>query len=158
MAVSLVPISPQEYASFLDQAVDTYVVGAVQSTEMTSEQARARADADLKALLPAGPETPGMLLRMIAVAGEPAGHIWLGVRGPAEAQYGWVWSLYVEPQHRSQGHAQRAMHLCESEAQDQFGITEVRLNVFAANRGAICLYERLGYEVTSQVMRRAVRS
>lgn len=157
MSVFLVPVSAQDYATFLEQAADTYVVGATHSGEMTIEQARARADADLEALLTAGPQTPGMLLRTISVDGEPVGHIWLGVRGPAEAKYGWVWSVYVHPQHRSQGHAERAVRLVEAEALDRFGITEVRLNVFAANRGAIRLYERLGYAVTSQVMRRTVR-
>ena len=156
MSVFLLPISVQDYATFLEQATDTYVVGAVQSGEMTLEQAHARADADLAALLPAGPQTPGMLLRTIAVDGEPVGHIWLGFRGPTEAQYGWVWSVYVHPQHRSQAHAERAIRLVEAEALERFGITEVRLNVFAVNRGAIRLYERLGYTVTSQVMRRTV--
>jgi RimJ/RimL family protein N-acetyltransferase len=65
--------------------------------------------------------------------------------------------VYVHPQHRGQGHAERAVRLVEAEALDRFGITEVRLNVFAANRGAIRLHERLGYAVTSQVMRRTVR-
>ncbi len=98
-----------------------------------------------------------MLLRTIAVDSEPVGHIWLGVRGPVEGQYGWIWSLYVHPQHRGQGHAERAIHLSEADAHERFGITEVRLNVFAANRGAVRLYERLGYTVTSQVMRHAIR-
>ncbi|WP_167761093.1 GNAT family N-acetyltransferase [Geodermatophilus sp. DF01_2] len=157
MSVFLLPVSTQDYAIFLEQAADTYVVGATHSGEMTIEQARARADADLKALLPARPQTPGMLLRTITVDGDWVGHIWLGVRGSAEAKYGWVWSVYVDPQHRGQGYAELAVRLVEAEALDQFGVTEVRLNVFAANRGAIRLYERFGYAVISQVMRRTVR-
>jgi ribosomal protein S18 acetylase RimI-like enzyme len=156
VSILLRPISPQDYSTFLEQAAETYAAGAADSGEMTYEQARLRAHADLTTLLPAGLQTPGMLLRTISSGNQPVGHIWLGLRGPADAKYGWVWSVHVDPQHRSRGHAGEAIRLAEAEARTLFGITEVRLNVFGANRGAVRLYERLGYAVTSQVMRKVV--
>jgi ribosomal protein S18 acetylase RimI-like enzyme len=154
--VNLAPMVPDDYARFLTLAAETYAGGAERSGEMTYAQARVRAQQDLEALLPNALETPSMLFRTLRVDAELAGHIWLGVRGADGGRYGWVWDIYVDPQHRGRGYGAEAMRLAEDEARAVFGITELRLNVFATNQAAVRLYDRLGYVVTSQVMRKAV--
>lgn len=150
------PLTRDEYPRFLELVTETYANNAAASGEMTFEQARARAAQDLEALLPKGPETPSMLLRSLHTADQCVGHIWLGLRGAADAQYGWIWDIYVDPRHRGNQYGASAIRLIEAEAARFFGVTEVRLNVFATNAAAVHLYERLGYSVTSQVMRRSI--
>jgi ribosomal protein S18 acetylase RimI-like enzyme len=154
--VALTPLTQADYPRFLEIVSETYTAGATLAGEMTAQQARARAAQDLEALLPYGPDTPSMLLRTVTVAGDHVGHVWLGVRGPAGTTYGWIWDVYIDPGHRGRRYGAAAIHLAETEARTRFGISEVRLNVFAGNENAIRLYQRLGYSVSSQVMRRAL--
>jgi GNAT superfamily N-acetyltransferase len=145
-----------DYPRFLTLVAETYAGGADRAGEMTHAQAMERARQDLQALLPNALETPSMLLRTLLVGADVAGHIWLGVRGPDSGRYGWVWDVYVDPHHRGHGYGAEAMRLVEDEARAVFGVSEIRLNVFAANQAAVRLYGRLGYVVTSQVMRKAI--
>jgi ribosomal protein S18 acetylase RimI-like enzyme len=156
--LTLAPLTHAQYPRFLELVSETYASGATNSGEMTAQQARARAAQELTALLPDGPETASMLVRTVNVTGRQVGHVWVGIRGPAEAKYGWIWDVYVDPAHRGRHYGAQAIHLAETEARARFGISEVRLNVFANNYNAIRLYERLGYAVTSQIMRRSIDS
>ena len=149
-------MSQDDFPGFLGVAAETYAEGAEQSGEMTYAQAKVRAGRDLHALLPDGPDTPAMLLRTLVVGAETVGHIWLGVRGPEGGRYGWVWDVHVDRDHRGHGYAAAAMRLIEDEAASALGVSEVRLNVFATNEPAVRLYDRLGFAVTSQVMRKPV--
>jgi RimJ/RimL family protein N-acetyltransferase len=152
--LTLTPIRDDDLPRFLEQVVDTYTSGAVPSGEQTREQAHARARADVQALLPTGLATPSTLLASLQIGDERVGDIWLGLRGPADRPYGWIWHVYVESEHRGHGYAAQAVQLAEAHARVVFGVSDLRLNVFSGNTAAIGLYRQLGYAATSQVMRK----
>ncbi|MCC2276469.1 GNAT family N-acetyltransferase [Streptomyces sp. ET3-23] len=106
-----------------------------------ADRAQAHAEADHRALLPDGPATDGMLLRVLSHHGTPVGTLWAALRSPA----GFVYRVEVDPAHRGQGHGRSLMFLAETELRAA-GADRLRLNVFADNAPARRLYESLGYE------------
>ncbi len=80
----------------------------------------------------------------------PVAGLWMGtaidqVRGD---RYSHVFLLYVEPEHRRRGLARKLMAAAEAWAAKR-GDRQIGLQVFAVNRGAIALYEALGFGTVS---------
>ncbi|MFF7730189.1 GNAT family N-acetyltransferase [Streptomyces sp. NPDC008001] len=114
-----------------------------------ADQARAKADADERALLPGGLHTAGALLRVLTHRGTAVGILWLALRDAATGEpEGYVFDVEVAPAHRGKGHGRSLMLLAEAEALAH-GARTLGLNVFAGNTPALRLYESLGYEPTA---------
>ncbi|MGK5734058.1 GNAT family N-acetyltransferase [Streptomyces sp. URMC 124] len=113
------------------------------------EQARAKADADDRALLPDGAATAGTMLRVLTHEGTRVGTLWVALRdeGPDEPD-AFVYDVEVVPAHRGRGHGRSLMLLAEAEALAH-GARTLGLNVFAGNAPALGLYAALGYAPTA---------
>ncbi|HBS29618.1 MAG TPA: hypothetical protein DEB06_09260 [Phycisphaerales bacterium] len=81
----------------------------------------------------------------------------IGAVSPARAERLWLELIAVAPRARGQGLGQRLVALCEHRAaiHDR---SEVRLRVEAHNRGAIAMYQREGFSVTTATPRALVMS
>ncbi|CAM5302284.1 GNAT family N-acetyltransferase [Streptomyces abikoensis] len=115
-----------------------------------ADQARAKAEADERALLPGGVDTEGAVLRILTHRGTAVGTLWAAVReaaGPGEPD-AFVFGVEVAPEHRGNGHGRSLMLLAEAEALAR-GARTLGLNVFAGNVPALRLYESLGYVPTA---------
>lgn len=75
------------------------------------------------------------------------------VAGLVPRRYAMVQEVAVDEAHRSRGIGRALLQRAHAWAAER-GASEVELSVFAFNVGAIALYERLGYVVTSQRMTR----
>lgn len=122
------------------------------------EVAVAKTEADFAALLPDGLATPGHLFLSATDGSEgEVGVLWLAVPPvPAEPDSAWIYDVFVEERHRSQGYGRALMLAAEDECRSR-GLTSLGLNVFGGNDAAIRLYHSLGYAVTAQQMRKDVR-
>ncbi|MER7953507.1 GNAT family N-acetyltransferase [Streptomyces sp. NPDC096030] len=112
------------------------------------EQARAKADASHRELLPQGLRSPGTAISVAVRDGETVGHVWTGARELEPGVHGrYVYGVEVSESHRGNGYGRALMLLAE---RDTLGAGEDRLglHVFTGNTPAIRLYESLGYRTT----------
>jgi len=70
-------------------------------------------------------------------------------------RYAYVDELAVAEQHRGQGIGRALVQAAERWASDQ-DMSEIELNVWQVNKGAIAFYERLGYETIRRTMKRVL--
>lgn len=156
-AVRLQPLSQALYEAWLARTVADYAADHVSAGNWDEADALARSRAEFDRYLPQGPATPGQYLFSIlaeAEAGQPTapvGVIWFGelpARPGSRELRGWIYDLYIEPEHRRRRYARQAMLAVESEARER-GFQQLGLHVFGSNHGARALYESLGYEVTN---------
>ena len=74
---------------------------------------------------------------------------------PPEAAMAWVYDVEVDEAFRGRGYGRQTMLLAEREARAR-GMTSIGLNVHGKNTVALSLYDSLGYEVTTQQMKKPV--
>ncbi|MFD9797102.1 GNAT family N-acetyltransferase [Streptomyces sp. NPDC059070] len=112
-----------------------------------ADQARAKAEADHRELLPDGLATPGVHLEVLVSAGAVVGQVWVGRKATAAGPAAYVYDVAVAREHRGRGHGRSLMLLAERAALAE-GMTTLSLHVFSDNTPALRLYESLGYEPT----------
>jgi len=152
--VTLRPMTPAEFAAYLDRSVGEYAREKVRVGEFTPERAAEQSRAEYAVLLPEGTRTNGMLLFTAFDGAEAVGMLWLALP-TARRRQAWVYELWVAPSARSRGYGRAIMRAGERELASR-GVTEVGLNVFGDNATAIALYESLGYTVLAQQMSKRV--
>jgi ribosomal protein S18 acetylase RimI-like enzyme len=148
-------MTEEAFLDYVEAAVPAYAQENIASGRWPAEGALERARADIGSLLPLGPETPDHhLLEIVAgVDGPVVGVVWLSIHRAHGGCTAFVYDLAVKPEHRRQGHANRAMRELEKLALAA-GATSIGLNVFAHNHGAQRLYQQLGFTPTNFNMRK----
>ena len=143
-----------EFDEWLPGQLAEYAEHMAASGAMSAADARAKAERDTARFFKAGFETPGQLVFRVLAGDVAVGWLWLGVPGPGpDPLMAWVFNVKIEPGHRGRGYGRAAMLLAEAEARAR-GMTALGLNVHGQNKVARLLYESLGYEVTSQQMKK----
>lgn len=140
-----------ETAALLEFSKETYVEGLQSMRGLSPAEARAKADRDTDGLVPHGAGTPGMVFLAARRGDRVIGGVWAAVQGPDRAGEAWIYFIWVDPSARRQGLARRLVDRTADEVRDR-GAEHLALNVFGDNRGAIALYEALGFRVTAQQM------
>ncbi|MEY9963858.1 GNAT superfamily N-acetyltransferase [Streptacidiphilus sp. MAP12-16] len=140
-------IDDEEYPTWLARASAGHVESLI-GAGLREEDARARSESDHRTLLPAGPHTPGTVLRWLEADGVRVGALWVALiwaQHPDGRDLAWVFDVEVLPDHRGRGHGRSLMLLAERECLAA-GVGHLGLNVFADNVPANALYRSLGYE------------
>lgn len=143
----------ESYSGLFNQVNDVHV--AVFPDTFRHVEGAPRAFEDYRAIL----EDPNQLLLMAQAGGQVVGyvHTLLRERPPipimVPARFAVVDTLVVDDACRRRGVGRALMAAAEDWAQSN-GAVYVELNVWAFNRGAVALYEELGYGVISQRMRK----
>ncbi|MFS8203614.1 GNAT family N-acetyltransferase [Streptomyces sp. CWNU-52B] len=132
-----------EFGSWIARAKESYAQEWI-TRGVPEAEARAKADKDHAASLPAGLGSAGMDFGVLEHEGIPVGSLWLGSR----EDWTFVYMVEADERYRGRGHGRSLMLLAEIRA-IAAGRTGVRLNVFAGNTPAERLYEALGYETTA---------
>jgi ribosomal protein S18 acetylase RimI-like enzyme len=142
------PLREDEWAAWEAHSRGAYAGHLVRMAGFTPAQARAKAEADYAALLPAGAATPRQHVLAGEVDGAPAGAVWLSERDQAGTRrMAWVHDLEVRHAFRGRGHGRTLMLAAEDLAR-ALGLDRIGLNVYAGNDAALALYRALGYETT----------
>jgi ribosomal protein S18 acetylase RimI-like enzyme len=156
MDLRLRPVTQAEYAQWISATEEAYTAGIAASGSMPANAARAKARADTVRSLPDGRATKGQLIFRAIAGEEPVGWLWLAVPGSqGDLTMAWVYDISVDEAFRGRGYGRQIMLLAEKEAQVR-GMASIGLNVFGQNVVARSLYESLGYEVTSQQMKKGL--
>ncbi|MFE5797999.1 GNAT family N-acetyltransferase [Streptomyces sp. NPDC056503] len=112
------------------------------------EQARAKAEASHRELLPQGLASPGTAIHVAVADGRVVGHVWTGVRElEPGVSAGYVYDIEVGAERRGEGYG-RALMLVAERVTREAGERLLGLHVFAGNTPALRLYESLGYRTT----------
>ena len=143
-----------EVTAFLLAMVGPYVADRIIAGD-PPEEARRIAEAQTASLFPEGRPASGQLVyRIVDDGGAPVGSLWIGPHTPERTEAFWVWSVEIDEPHRGRGLGRAAMVLAE-EAARAHGASELGLNVFGPNAVARHLYQSLGYETASVIMRKS---
>jgi len=144
-----------EFEDWLPRVRDGYADGMVEHGGMSEQAARAKAEADTKALFPDGKPVPEQSVYVLEAEGAPVGVLWVAQRELDGAQALWVYEIQVDEELRGRGYGRAAMLLAEDEARRR-GIGRVALNVFGGNEVARGLYRSLGYAEQAVLMSKPV--
>jgi ribosomal protein S18 acetylase RimI-like enzyme len=146
-------MTAEEFVAYRAHLVPRYAAEKVKSGDWPATDAEQRAGSDFDELLPAGPDTPGMVVR-VAVDGTEArvGHVWVALDQPS-AGSAWIYDIEVAAERRGQGFGRALLTAAEAEAAEH-GIHTIGLHVFGGNRVARGLYQSAGWVATSVIMRK----
>ncbi|TLS45638.1 GNAT family N-acetyltransferase [Streptomyces montanus] len=137
------PMTEAEFAPWLERGTEAYVRDWI-ARGVPEAEARAKAQRDHAAALPAGFATEGMVFSVLEHEGTQVGTLWLS----AGDGIAFVYDVEADERYRGRGHGRALMLLAEAQA-IAAGRTGIGLNVFAENTPAERLYESLGYETTT---------
>ncbi len=148
--VTLRAMTDAEYAGWQDRNAQSFAAGIGPLRGLDGEAAIAFARAEVDKLLPDGLGTDKHLLwTAFAGDGTLVGSLWISVLTPVPYIYG----VEVAEAQRGKGYGRSIMVAAEEECRLR-GYTQLDLNVFGNNATAINLYESLGFETVSQMMRK----
>lgn len=149
--VRLDPMTSEEYAVYLRDAVLAYAEAHVSAESWPAEGARQRAVDEYAELLPEGVATPGHHLYTARNGDQAIGMIWFAERPHGAGRVAYLYDIQVDANVRGQGHGEALMRAMEHEVRSA-GLKAVRLQVFGNNSVARSLYRKLGYLETNVVM------
>ncbi|KSU64869.1 GNAT family N-acetyltransferase [Arthrobacter sp. NIO-1057] len=155
MPLTLIPLPPEKFSSWLGRSTSEYITDLI-ATDIPEEQATENAQRTMTRSFPEGQATLTNAVFTLAdeVLGD-VGYLWVGQDTSGDPTSWWVWDIVVEAEHRGHGFGRQAMILAEDYARSHGGQT-LGLNVFGFNKTARGLYESLGYETTSIKMRKTL--
>ncbi|WP_367126111.1 GNAT family N-acetyltransferase [Streptomyces phytohabitans] len=141
---TLRPLAEQDFAAWRERD-GRRQVAALTDRGVPADRAGTLLADELRALLPDGPATTGMLLRVLVHDGADVGTLWLSPSAsPRPAADAWVWGVEVHDAYRRHGHGRTLMRAAERASHDA-GASALGLNVHVDNAPARRLYESLGY-------------
>lgn len=151
MALELKPMGPERLAAYLNIAKDDYIAELMRAGR-SREIAQENADKSMDGAFAEGKPIAGNEIFDLVDDGETVGMLWLG---PQDDATFWVMDIEVETAHRRKGYGRAAMLLAEERVRE-LGLPYLGLNVFGHNPNARDMYASLGYETTSEQMRKHV--
>jgi ribosomal protein S18 acetylase RimI-like enzyme len=155
----LVPMRPETFAAFVEEAVAAYDEDNVGSGRWPPHDALELARAELRKLLPDGIGTPQQQFFEIVdeAAGGTVGYLWPATMKHSRTRTASVYQVVVRPGHRRRGHARAALQQAAALAAAQ-GHDSIALHVFSHNGAAQALYRPLGYRVAGLNMAKRLQA
>jgi ribosomal protein S18 acetylase RimI-like enzyme len=149
--IRLVPMTENEFEIYLEKTIPEYAADKTRAGDWSEEEALERSRKSYNQLLPQGVKTENNYLFRILLeeSGEKIGMIWMKHEVPRPL--GFIFDIVLDESQRGKGYGKQTM-LALDEFAAGLGIEEISLHVFAHNPPAMKLYNRLGYEITSQNM------
>lgn len=156
--IELSELPRERFPSYRDDLVRDYARNKVRAGAWSPEEAPGRAAADVDGLLANGTETEGHYLYLLRDRStvQEVGVVWLAVLYSGVGRSVWIYDVQIHEPFRRKGHGTQALRAVEKKA-TELGAESVELHVFGHNPAARALYEKVGYETTSVVMRRRLR-
>lgn len=153
--IELVELSRERFPAYREDLVRDYAKDKVRARVWSPKEAPRRSASDVDGLLEDGTDTEGHYLYLLRdrSTAEEVGAVWIAVLDSGVGRSVWIYDIQVYEPFRRKGHATLALRAVENRA-SELGAQSVELHVFGHNPAALALYEKLGYETTSIVMRR----
>ena len=156
--VLLIPITEDEYQTWLAQSVKDYAQDKIDAGTWQPEEALSRSENDFTSLLSQGRTTPDNHIYSIqdATLGTHVGVLWIAVTSRGLHRSAFIYDIVIYEAYRRHGYGEGTMLALEDKVRD-FGLDTVGLHVFGHNKAAQALYEKVGYIVTDLNMSKILR-
>ncbi len=155
--MKLVPMSKARYAVFKRDAIRGYAQAKVDAGIWDELDALDLAQRDHDALLPHGLKTSDHHLFELLVDGESVGVLWVHTSPDSVIPGAYIYDIEIDAEYYRMGYGRRAMLALEDWCAER-KLRRIELNVFAANRPAIRLYEGLDYRPTNFSMQKNLQN
>ena len=157
MGIALQQMEEKEYSIWFDNHVQRYAQDKIRAKQWSEQIALEQAKRDTQRLLTAGVHTENHHLCHIVETEMQVhvGSIWWCLSERFGYRTAFIFDLHILNSYRRNGYARMAMRALEKMVKKE-GVQSISLHVFAFNTGAHNLYEALGYQPSSIVMRREI--
>jgi GNAT superfamily N-acetyltransferase len=150
------PLKESEFDYIYGAPHDHYIEGMVIAKGISSEEARKRADRQMKQILPNGFNTDNHHFYSVAHDDVFAGFAWINVKEEFGIKVAWGYNIFIEESLRRKGLASFIFSELESEVK-KLKVDRVRFQVYGENSGAIELYKKQGFKTTNIVMSKEIK-
>jgi len=147
--IALRPLRQGEYADWDAAHRAEYAHGLISHVGMSREDAEAKVERDVAAVLPDGLATPGTRIWAVEDDGRRVGTVFVGIRDAGA----WLYDITIDEAERGRGYGRAAMTALDGEVR-ALGHATIGLNVWGGNEVARGLYRSLGWAEESVHMRK----
>ena len=143
--VELTPMTEEEFAPWLANAIHEYAQEHITGGRWTPENAMQESEKEFASLLPDGLRSKdNYLFSIVDHEVRRVGYLWFAVQGPENNRHAFVFDFLVFEQYRRRGYGRQAFLALENEVK-ALGLHDIRLHVFGHNEADRDLYKQLGY-------------
>ncbi|MCL4480899.1 MAG: GNAT family N-acetyltransferase [Candidatus Thermoplasmatota archaeon] len=152
--VGLVPISEEDFRSYLKTQILEYAKEKVKSGNWEEREAFDLSTKSFMNLLPGGRGTFGHSIMSIvdSISKDKVGVLWVEWNNK-EHNASFIWDIIIHDNFRRKGYGSAALKQLEKMAAEK-GSSGISLHVFGHNKAAISMYESLGYYATNIIMKK----
>ena len=156
MPVTLVPMTPDAYAAWLDAIIVAYADDKVRIGTWAADEGLERSRRAFDELLPEGLATPGHELRSIVTEdGTSVGVLWFAPNDELRGAVAFIYDIEIDEAYRGRGYGRAALEALEPLARS-LGFDAIGLHVFGDNDVARGLYRSAGFVETDVTMRKSI--
>ncbi|EAD1225988.1 GNAT family N-acetyltransferase [Listeria monocytogenes] len=143
-------MTASDLEDFLSTAITDYANEKVEAGTWDEEEALAKSQGSFNKLLYDGITTPNEYLYSI-ISGEKIGYIWFHVDETRSGKHAFIYDFVIFEAFRGKGFGTKTLEALDKLAKDM-EITKIELHVFAHNKTAIGLYNKVGFQNTDITM------
>lgn len=142
-------MKPDDFKVYLQPAIAEYADEKVKAGTWAKSEAYQKSQASFAKLLPLGVETEHQYLYVIVDSDSniKVGYMWFQLFEKPIGREAFIYDFKIFEEFRGRGYGTQAMFAMDEVAKS-LNITKISLHVFAHNRIARQLYEKMGYEAT----------
>jgi ribosomal protein S18 acetylase RimI-like enzyme len=149
--ISINPMSEKQFNSFLKTSIDNYAQEKIKAEGLSHEDGYKIANSSFDSLLPKKLLTDDQYLYFVFNHDQEIGWLWFGKKVEGLRIFGYIYDIYLLPEHRGKGYGKNLMSVIESEIKS-LGFKTIRLQVFGHNTIAQKLYLNSGFHITNIMM------
>jgi GNAT superfamily N-acetyltransferase len=155
--VRLVPMTSEEFESFMDISMRDQAQGQVQAGEWHPEEANKNIKMLRSQFLPAGLATPNHFFFTVKEpnTGANVGGLWYLFEEEEGKRQFFVVDIQIYAPYRRRGYGSQAFLAMEEKARET-GVGTISLHVFRHNHPARAMYQKLGYTGTDTMMSKEI--
>ncbi|EFH81275.1 GNAT family N-acetyltransferase [Ktedonobacter racemifer] len=151
----LVSMTEEQFEQYLSHSIREYAEDHIKGGRWTAENAYEESRKEFQNYLPEGVQTPDHYLYSIYDEQRDAhvGILWFARVTWSAEPMAFVYDVKIDEAHRRHGYGSQAFQLMEEKVRE-LGLSSIGLHVFGHNKGALQMYEKLGYVPTNINMRK----
>ncbi|MDA7025089.1 GNAT family N-acetyltransferase [Bacillus sp. CLL-7-23] len=144
----LKPMSEQDFEEYKSYTINHYAMEKVKAGLWTVAEAMEKAEEQFQRLLPNGlNSTNHYLWSIVNEEKDVMGWLWVYIDREHPLKDAFIYDIGLYEAYQGQGIGKWVLKTLEEEA-EELGVKKLSLHVFAHNKTAIRLYEKMNYEVT----------
>ncbi|ASK61002.1 GNAT family N-acetyltransferase [Virgibacillus phasianinus] len=153
MTVTLLPMTQDDFAHYTSKSIQSYASEKVEAGTWTKEEAPEKSEKEFERLLPEGLDSEYQNLFAITKVDndKKVGWLWYHFKPENPQKEAFIYDFLIFDEYQGQGYGKAALKALDDYALAN-GIEKISLHVFAHNKRAIHLYEKLNYEAKDLIM------